>query len=669
MKAFYFFLFFFPTLLISQYQINENNFQILKDLKGEILLVDTYQNHLIDDMYIKVFNSGSTKKKLEKEIVILDNWDSRTERLFYENGELQSESRFKNGVLYEQIHYYDNGSVRGISIYNDKGKKISQKNFDYNGKLYGIYHAVNDSVDTTEFYFKDGKTALRKSRTGEDIITEYYNQSNGLILAEETITSTYEKECFYSSDGDLLNESDFTFEFLFDVKKSKYGKNRVISALKIIGNFENGFPQGTVERSTNSKESYDILNYKNGFKHGLQQYFRIDHGTKENELVVEKIYKAGQLIEVKRFDKNNRIRDIDYLLKGKTKVFKDGVPQYFVLNKRNIYNRNQRLNLDDTPYGGKLVENGDELYYENGYLIKRKNFDSNKNLVSEIKYYPGYKTETYYYRREFSKSNKPLKFLERKVSNTDSRNIYFEHYFKKTGEILHINEYSKDFKHKGVYKKFVVNVKGKVVALDVINYNQNGTLHGTFNKDSYLAETWNLKMADNCTAFYRNGKLEGTVTYYSKSGTTESRKPYLLDYYENNILVNRHILLRSPAIATNSNSNKPKTNSSAGTKFYYNRDFIVKSQKCTYDVYFINTTNGNFDCRNYKLMGSVSPSSPITVSLKENESGIIKVLKIGKKNLCEQSGSTKQLWNISPKKINKDISIVLSPFLHDFECR
>ena len=92
--------------------------------------------------------------------------------------------------------------------------------------------------------------------------------------------------------------------------------------------------------------------------------------------------------------------------------------------------------------------------------------------------------------------------------------------------------------------------------------------------------------------------------------------------------------------------------------------YIFKSQRCSYNVYFKNTTNGNVSCANWQLKDIVSTTNQVKITVKEGESGEI-VVNRKNDNPCKTG---QRMWyaNLVPRDMSQNVTNIKE--FHDFSC-
>ncbi|MDN3725111.1 hypothetical protein QRD02_12010 [Aequorivita sp. SDUM287046] len=446
-----------------------------------------------DSIFLKKKLVVRNASKDTLEIAALKNGKKHGKQtLFYNNGEVQRISNFKNGLLNGKVEYFAQGNEALIRLEHFKAfpkEGISKlhgvyKSFDSNGNLAEFTHYKNGIKNGKyELYHNNGK--LREKGTYEDNLNignkRSFTADSKLLRDENYIIIDNPKYIEPSKETNAISE---------DIKRIPKEPKK----LSVL--------HGKVKYyDFNGNISADFT-FKNGKKDGLNKEY---HQDNNNTLKSEVVFKEG--LEHGTY--------VHYRSNGN-------------LERKGIYYR--EIAVGDTilqnVYDGTI-----EVYQENGKRHRIENWKNfKKNGVQENYYYKsGELSERSYiidnllsgtverFDKEGNKTYEAFHEIVEKEGKNVSQQIGTETYWEKN-KIKTIVEW-KDGMQNGVTKTYYANGQ-----LEKIMHFENGKLHGsyqTFNENGQLTEDYNKHI----WAGTGNSENVGWNTVYDESGTI-TRKFY-----------------------------------------------------------------------------------------------------------------------------------------------
>ena len=251
--------------------------------EGDIQSVSPFKNNVADGIFITYYQNGNIKVKNTYK-----NGNEEGEGLFYyENGQLEEKYFMKNGKLDgEAINYFEDGKIRNKAIFKDgiileeevhENNEIKKNIFKNEEIVQQDVYTKNKILKATIFFLENEKTKIITYHKNGNKQEEVFS-INGLLDGEAFI---------YYPSGKLENKSFF-----------KDGKREGES----LTYYENG------------KLKKKIL-YKNGMKNGIAIIYY------ENGMIEEKAYFVDDKKENERlyYDKKGNLI--------KTEIYKNNVKQ------------------------------------------------------------------------------------------------------------------------------------------------------------------------------------------------------------------------------------------------------------------------------------------------------------------------------------------------------
>ena len=278
----------FPNQLLKQYFIFNKNGLLDGESReyyeeGDIQSVSSFKNNVANGLFISYYQNGNIKDKQNYK-----NGNGEGEGLFYyENGQLEEKYFMKNGKLDgEAINYFNDGKIRHKAIYKDdimleeevhENNEIKKNTFKNEEIVQQDIYTKNKILKATIFFLENEKTKIITYHKNGNKQEEVFS-INGLLDGEAFI---------YYPSGKLENKSFF-----------KDGKREGES----LTYYENG------------KLKKKIL-YKNGMKNGIAIVYY------ENGMIEQKAYFVDDKKENERlyYDKKGNLI--------KTDIYKNGVKQ------------------------------------------------------------------------------------------------------------------------------------------------------------------------------------------------------------------------------------------------------------------------------------------------------------------------------------------------------
>jgi len=541
--------------------IEKGSWQYFYSKSGNLVAEGSNDENGQQGEWIFYYSNGNIRKKTE----IKDN---------KENGEF---TYYRTDGLLETKGNLINDKEEGIfTFYDVFGCKSVEKTFE-NGLLNGAY---------TEFYL-NGKPAIEaifKDGVLDGVFKKYYEDGS---IKE---TSNYKNDKFngnaieYYNNGNKLGTYNYTDGVLNGIYKLYYETGELSNEVNYLNGKETGVSKSYYKNGKLSSESnYDEAGKKNGIEYLY---------NKSNIKTYEQVFKKGEIIEYKFFDKDGTI-----LSKGKKKNNKLYVDNRLPDNTK-IAEGNYAVGADGkdglwkyyTQYG--LLES--EIEYEKGELKGiYKEYNALGKLIAEtkvtklepytewiVKYYPngeiasnGWKVNNKFEGKwEFFHPNGNLSETKTFLYNNNNGPIFnYDIEGKLTDKQLYVddnltetiiydtlknvlqtlnfkNNKPTDFEVKNNFKnKLATYTKlGDWLVGDYKLYHGNGELLGGGNFNNGLkSNEWKYYDNDGLLFYkanYTNGLLNGKQIYYhTVNGNVLSETDYVnnledgehISYYEN----------------------------------------------------------------------------------------------------------------------------------------
>ena len=248
--------------------------------EGDIQSVSPFKNNVADGIFITYYQNGNIKVKNTYK-----NGNEEGEGLFYyENGQLEEKYFMKNGKLDgEAINYFEDGKIRNKAIFKDgiileeevhENNEIKKNIFKNEEIVQQDVYTKNKILKATIFFLENEKTKIITYHKNGNKQEEVFS-INGLLDGEAFI---------YYPSGKLENKSFF-----------KDGKREGES----LTYYENGKLKKKILYKNGMKNGFAIAYYENGM---IEQKAYFVDDKKENE----RLYydKKGNLIKTEIY-KNN----------------------------------------------------------------------------------------------------------------------------------------------------------------------------------------------------------------------------------------------------------------------------------------------------------------------------------------------------------------------------
>lgn len=411
----------------------------------------------------------------------LHNNGNVKETAIYENNTLQGKNlKYHRNGKPNVIGNYKNNAYDGEYMhYNDKGA-LMQKKYFKNGELNGTYKSffdVGEQLVEFNILYKDGAI--------ENSITEYY--ADGSVYLEAPFINGKKQGLVkkYYSNKNVLSEINYHNGQLNGTYKSYYPNSNVYETGQSVDNFYDGpwkqyYKDGTLKID---------FNYDKGYTDGIYKYYDTDE-----KIYYTYLYKKGQIIEYKYFDKKGEILSQGKRKKGKFQ-FKGHYPNGNI-SSRGLYNIK----------GGK--DGLWEFYSKNGIITEKGEYSNNKAIGEHINYYNNGEIQS------------KLNF------KNDSLHGYYTSYYK-NGQLEQQGWY-KDNLAKGEWRTYYID--GVIKAITFYHKDKNHGIQKHYSVDGKLYYT----------SKYEHGELLSEVYYDSRENITQelNYKPdeinYLIERFYNN---------------------------------------------------------------------------------------------------------------------------------------
>jgi antitoxin component YwqK of YwqJK toxin-antitoxin module len=195
------------------------------------------------------------------------------QKLYYENGQLEDVSNFKNGKMINRILYHQNGKVRRQETFNNGKYSGVNKEFFENGNLEAVrnYNANGELNGIVKVFFENGKKYLEG------------NYSNGLQNGIQL--SFYENGQIRSSYNYLKGKKEGlvkTYDSLGNPIFYEFYKNDKLEGLRkfyqngkllLVGNYRDGKKSGSEITYNDFNQIIRARSYKDGLANGESKDF------------------------------------------------------------------------------------------------------------------------------------------------------------------------------------------------------------------------------------------------------------------------------------------------------------------------------------------------------------------------------------------------------------
>lgn len=229
-----------------------------------------------------------------------------------ENGKIREEIDFKVGIREgEYIEYYKNGEIKTFVIFKNGKRNGVCKTYSKDGQLrleftyragllngpYIEYYEENKKIKTKGEYKSTSVFNVRDSKVRKD----YY--LNGKLKRVRTYEETDEGENFFEKNyheksGKLTGEGKYINNQRDGIFKVYYENGNIYGEYGYKNGSDNGKFKEYYENGNLKKEG----SIENGQINGLAKYY-----YETGELYLEKIWRYGEAIEQREYDKNGAL--------------------------------------------------------------------------------------------------------------------------------------------------------------------------------------------------------------------------------------------------------------------------------------------------------------------------------------------------------------------------
>ncbi|MDR2221480.1 MAG: hypothetical protein LBE34_01960 [Flavobacteriaceae bacterium] len=285
--------YFFPTGQEEyKYQLIDGKKEgeiIIYNEKGTIVHKNTYKADLLDGLSTAYYLNGNIKSEsLFKE----DQYIYYKE--FYENGQISNYSQYENGQLKDNKSYDFNGKLTDHRTFNTQGDLVSSVLYDSEQIYFSEKYKGKKIIERQSI---NPKTLKLEVTTLKDYGSFYY--PNGILYAEgKTINGLYEGVWkYYYSHGPLLSEINYVagipngqikkYNCIGELEEDFFVTDNVMTGLYSYYasgqlNYTAYYKEGELHGPTNYYYDYPIIKnkqfYTNGVKSGKDIYY-LQNGT------------------------------------------------------------------------------------------------------------------------------------------------------------------------------------------------------------------------------------------------------------------------------------------------------------------------------------------------------------------------------------------------------
>ena len=512
-------------------------------IDGSISGTTEYSDGKFDGAFDSYYENGQLEVK-----GVYDNNEATGEWEYYHaNGQLETKGSYENGYKKGTwIYYRADGSIESESTFGENGKKNgTYTEYNASGNKSSVYNYKNQELISYETYYNDGSVAT-SGKLSKGKITYTAKYQNGQIKVEGSRKNDERvgEWKWYNASGQLTGIENYNQDGLLDGETKYFYDN---GDVKSVFNYEDGYLNGyTVEYHAISR------------KKALQGYYEYDQKVgewrtyhKNGELEESKYYLEGEIVGLTDnydvngvlytsdkysegwyiggyvYDTTGSTSDSLSIVDGKyTGVYKDIFGKDWI---KKSYDGNRAHGEYETYYPDGTVETkgrynyGDRIgewswyfddgsisckgQYEYGYRTGEWNWYYKNGKISKTKVYENGSAvgKTYRYYDNGALQNE-YNYVD---GNLHGKDIFYD----MKGNL----QYVKYFEHGELVGYAYNGTNGKLVEMiEFTGADQTITAYFSNGKKSYEAT-------------YKNGQLEGKVTYYNFSGTIYSEDNYVQD--------------------------------------------------------------------------------------------------------------------------------------------
>ncbi|SEK38447.1 Antitoxin component YwqK of the YwqJK toxin-antitoxin module [Aquimarina amphilecti] len=388
----------------------------------------------------------------------------------YSKGNKISEKTYRyfpedtNKVGIVEQFYEGYKTLKQVTFYHDTPKKRSVLFYKKGSKAKEIFYDRSDNeIATYDHQLKQG--ILYKYFSNTDVVEEYKEMDNGTLVKSKKYKKRYMSNTSKEYEYVLIEDIDINTKAVF-YKES----GEVIAELL----FKDKKPyEGVAYNHTNN--SY--LTFKNAKKNGV--YKRMNYS---NKLIEEGYYindkREGAFVN---YDYNGNKQTV----KNYTNDMLEGETIYYDTQGNLI---SKLIYKKDLPYQGKEVHRGEEVWYENGAIVKKEKTSKNQVVVTDYISENNQDVVVYNANRESKKYSYSLKDykLEGNVIRYDTNGsilhtAIFDNGVMKSGEIL-IKENSYNLR---VYSKIFIKLNQDTLSIKCFDKESNIMLEVTEKANDY----------------------------------------------------------------------------------------------------------------------------------------------------------------------------------------
>jgi len=433
-------------------------------------------------------------------------------KYYHGNGNLSALRHYKNGTnTGKATFYYSNGNLREEYVFDNAGKELQHKEYDYSGYLESA-SVTNGERKTITLYHPNGTKNFEGVTNGdrvEDGIYKYYNRSGAVSKEVGSVKGkrdgTYKE---YYDDGKLYEESHYTAGKREGSYNTYYRNGKTHYRATYLGDK----PEGMYEIFNAKGTLTERGNYRYGKKNGTDSLFS-PAGTFYGFVK----YKSDMPVGYYFIDEDGKVAGQDQDEHG--------------IRKLMLYHPNGNLQAEINYKNG--VEQGPAKYYYAGGSIRRStNFkngsqdgqgiDYYKNGIvkSEVNYTDG--TQDGLYRFNYASG---ILNYEGWMKGGQKQGIW--RYYNPAGKLTTQRHFVND-KLNGPTYAFLSNGKPNYtdvydhdMLVEMLQYDSTGkeTAHKFFPGGNGLYE---LKYPNGKPCFscrLKNGEYDGAFTNYLPNGT------------------------------------------------------------------------------------------------------------------------------------------------------